>query len=265
MKNIVIITASAIIALSLIAMLAFSAPPDANQQRFPIPLGETLTYRVTEKSSGKSAIPSSKVVLSEHNFTATTLENGSKAIQHTCREVRSDGATQKWLFYYANAGSAIRALSFSGQRYTPKGILYFHEEAKFGDPFYKFPSDTVHLISVPYLLASTDFAPGKTLSMHTWAQEGPATKINISVCGEERVTVPWKTVNAWKVCTKADTESLTKPMGAMGKIFEMILPEFTIWFDKDTPHRPVKIYGVFGPLTPGKPEYIQELTKVTNN
>jgi len=253
-----------IAAAIIIAARVLPAPPDPNTPHLSMPVGETLIYRVTEKSAGESAITATKVVLSEHSFSESAQENGTNIILHTCREVRSDGAIQKWTFYYSYDNSNVHALSFAAQRFSPKGDLYYHEEWKFGDPFYKLPPDTAHLISFPFLLAGINFGPGKSITMHSWAQEGPATKILARFCGEERITVPWKTVNTWRVCSKADPESFTKPMGAFGKLFTQILPEFTIWFDKNTPHRPVKIHGVFGPLTPGKPEYIEELIKVTN-
>ena len=240
------------------------APSNSNTHNLLFPLGETLTYRVIEKSTGESAIPGSKVVLSEHSFSESAQENGANIIMHTCRETRSDGAIQKWTFYYSYADFNVRALSFAAQRFSPNGSMFYHEEWKFGDAFFKLPPDTAHLISFPFLLAGINFGSGKSVTMHSWAQEGPATKILVRFCGEERITVPWKTVNAWKVCSKADPESFTKPMGAFGRLFAQILPEFTIWFDKDTPHRPVKLHGVFGPLTPGKPEYIEELIKVTS-
>lgn len=250
---------SFIVSIWTIRDIADAANPELRYP--PMPLGEKLIYRVTELSKGKSFIPATKVVYSEHSFREKRTPEGY-VIYHFCEEKRKDFARNTWEIRYARRDSSIRTLSYINERFSPKGKLYYHEEYIFENIFHTIPKDITHMISMPYLLCGMDFGSTKTHVMYTWAQEGVPTKVLVKVCGKENVKVPLKSANSYKVCIEVDKDAITEPMGAMGKVAAQLFPEFTIWYDIIPPHRPLKIHGVFGPLTPGKPEFIQELVQI---
>jgi zinc protease len=74
----------------------------------------------------------------------------------------------------------------------------------------------------PWMLAVSDLAPGKTIGFGTFsAQTGSATPVAFKVAGEEKVTVPAGTFDAYRV-------ELTGPMTA------------TVWVRKEAPHVTLK-------------------------
>lgn len=74
----------------------------------------------------------------------------------------------------------------------------------------------------PWMLAVSDLAPGKTIGFGTFsAQTGSATPVAFKVAGEEKVTVPAGTFDAYRV-------ELTGPMTA------------TVWVRKGAPHITLK-------------------------
>ncbi|GEM_PF-2067628 len=255
----------------IITAVLIAASPENNRadikaafRRPTIPPGETLIYRVTEKSRGMSFIPPTKVIQSEHHLQMVDARDGSRIIRHICREIRKDGVALRWEFDYLDAVTGVQALGYVLEKLSPEKDTYYYEESVFDEPILKLPPDIVHVLSVPFLLSGIDFAPDKRFSMHIWTEEGKPARILMNVCGSERVKVPWKTVETWKICIRIDNKSMPKFGGALAKVIANLLPKFTIWFEKNPPHRPVKLHGVFGPLTPGKPEIIHELIKVVS-
>ncbi len=223
---------------------------------------ETYVYRVKEKIHGKSFLTPSKLIHSEHSFSIEENGNDEKRIIHTCREIRSDGAKQVWVFKYRRNSQAVRHLGYTLDKYTPMGKKYYHEESWFGDSFYQLPPDTIHLVSVPFALTGFNFAKGKKTSLHIYTQEGTPTAVKVKVEKEERLKVPWKELETWKVKVAVDKENMVKPRGMLGQLLTRVLPEFTVWYQKSAPHRPVRIIAEFGALTPGRPEFTQELVRI---
>jgi len=255
-------------AITLILALAFAVHPAHSEPSrasspFPgLPPGEAYVYRVEEKIQGKSFLPPSKIIRSEHSFSAGKNENGQESLIHTCREISSDGARRVWVFKYRLHSGSIRQLGYSLDKFTPAGDRYHHEESWFGDPFYKLPPDTVHVVGVPFVLTGMDFKKGRTVSRHIYAQEGVPTAVRVKVEKQEHLKVPWKELETWKVKISVDKENTIKPGGVLGRLITQVLPEFTVWYEKSAPHRPVKITTEFGPLTPGRPRFVQELVEV---
>lgn len=259
-KKIFITILSTVLCLS-ISFKLFAGP--AALKFPPMELGETLVYRVIEKSNGESFLQSTKVVKSEHRFESKT-ENGVNYVLHSCDEVRKDGVKNKWSILYSKQAPGIKTNNYIFRKFTPNGKLYYYEEYHFNDPFLKLPPDITHIMSVPFLLSGMDFKLNSNLILYVWGQEGYPAKIDVKVIGSETIQTPLKKAETWKVSVIPDTKEIEKPMGAMGKIIAQLFPEFTIWFEKAPPHRPMKIYGVFGPLSPGRPEYIEELIEIKN-
>lgn len=258
----------ACIAITAVAAFTFAFSPAYSEPRLnplPRPLitpDETYVYRVREKIHGKSFLTPSKPVHSEHLFSLDKNDNDKANIIHTCREIRSDGAKQVWVFKYRTTSGGIRSLGYVLDRFTPMGKNYYHEESWFGDDFYRLPGDTVHLVSVPFALTGLDFAKGETASLHIYTQEGVPTAVRAKVEKQERLKTPRKELETWKVKVTPDEENMTKPRGILGQLITHVLPEFTVWYEKSAPHRPVKIVAEFGPLAPGRPEFTRELVRI---
>lgn len=188
-------------------------------------------------------------------------ESGIAVIRQTVREVREDNSTEIWQFEYADTFPFTKCLNYRRTVFSPEGKEVRSEFAVFDDPFLGFPSNIIHVLSIPFVLSGMEMKKGAHADANLWNLDGRPTLLLANVVGQDNVKVIAGKFRAWKVKLSVD-KSVLEPWGALGSIIAKFIPEFFFWYDVKPPNHLVKVKVVFGPAIPGSPAFYLELAEI---
>jgi hypothetical protein len=164
---------------------------------------------------------------------------------------------------FARRDGAVAPLSYVAEAHS-RGTLVSREEGyfdgtahiQFGGRVQPYPRDIVPLVGGILALRGIEFARGATLRFNVWLAFSVFWQLDLKVERRERVTVPAGSVDAWRVKIRP---SFAQINGLLDKIVGGLLPDFTLHFEANEPHRLVRFSFPTGPF-PWNPKGLVEAT-----
>jgi len=244
----------------------WSGPARAGEFRPPkIPEGETCEYRVYERAENENQSESfvaPREEVQEVHQIITTFAGDGQEYYRFFRAERLSGGHLNYYTYIFRISQPFRFVAFSKKVESTTGRIVHDEITYFDDPGRPFSEDLNHFYSIPMTIRGMDFPAHEKNDLKIWfSSHFTPWKMDVTVKGKDRVTVPAGTFSCWRVEVTPDLKAIMQRWYWIARILKAWIPSYGYWFSQEAPHLLVKFEGRFGPVG-FSPVQVQELVSV---